>query len=124
MSQIVLPYVNGEALNCSITPIPLEAHVKVVDSVAKVFAATDMLQSEELVDSSVTRFLERIDNLFLSDSIYNLASWPGLLVYDIMGVLTFSGRYGCVNVAQGIRSVAESVNSRAQSVPVVSKTLL
>jgi hypothetical protein len=116
----MLPYVNGQAMTGTISPMHSGMHKKIKNPAAKIFATTNMLQFEDFVDSSINLFLRRIDDLYLDGKICNLASWAGLFVYDTIGELTFSTKYGHLEAGRDIDNIVSDVDKHFQRVSLVS----
>ncbi|MCJ1309075.1 hypothetical protein MMC25_002730 [Agyrium rufum] len=109
--KVMLPYLNGQAMIGTISPLPADLHRQLKKPVARIFQMSNIVSFEKFVDSSIELFFRRIDELYVPGKAFDLGEWLELFVYDTMGELTFSKRYGFLEAGQDVDNIIQDVES-------------
>ena len=104
----------------TISPMAPELHKKLKAPATRIFTTSNMLQFEEFVDNSIALLLQRIEDLFIGGKACNVAFWFGLFVYDTMGEMTFSKKYGHLEAGSDVGNIIADVDWHFQSTSLVS----
>lgn len=82
--------------------LPNGLHKKLVRFTAGAFSMTSIVELEPFVDSSVDFFVSRIKELGSNRAPLDMAAWFQWYAFDVIGELTFSTRYGFMEMAEDV----------------------
>lgn len=71
-------------------------HAKLRRAVANAFSMSMVVQFEPLVDSTITAFLEAMEQRFVNRASCDFGEWLHFFAFDVLGELTFSKRLGFI----------------------------
>ena len=118
----MLPYMNGEAITGTISPMPAEMHKKLKGPPTRIFSTSNMLQFEEFVDSSIELLVKRFDEMFATTGkVFDFAFWANLFAYDTMGELTFSKKYGNMEAGKDVDNIIADVDKHFQKISLIGQ---
>lgn len=99
-------------------------HAKLRRAVSNAFAMTSLLQLEPLVDSTITAFLQALDERFANkqgpEGVCDLGTWLQFFAFDVIGELTFSKRLGFVDRGVDVEGIIGSLEASLNYAAVVS----
>ncbi|MCJ1435911.1 hypothetical protein MMC27_005287 [Xylographa pallens] len=119
--KVLLPYDNGVAMIGTISPIDSDLHRQLKKPVAKIFSMSNLVTFETFVDSSTILFFSRLNELYGQGTPCDLGIWLEWLVYDVLGELTFSKRYGFLEQAKDVDNIIFDVGKHFDKVSLVGQ---
>ena len=103
----------------TICPMPAELHRQLKKPVARVFSMSNMVSFEKFVDSSIKLLFDRLHTLYSDGKTCDFGLWLELFVYDVLGELTFSKRYGFLEAGKDVDNIIGDVDSHFNMVSLV-----
>ena len=80
---------------------------------------TNLVTFEGFVNSSMSVFFSQLDRLYTHGKNCDIGAWLELFVYDVLGELTFSKRYGFLEQGEDVDHVIKDVDSHFNKVSLV-----
>ena len=117
--KVILPYNNGVAMIGTISPLDPDLHRQLKKPVAKIFSMTNLITFEGFVNSSMNLFFTRLDGLYAGGKICDLGAWIEMFVFDVLGELTFSKRYGFLEQGKDVDNIIRDVDTHFDKVSLV-----
>ena len=115
----MLPYVDGQAMVGTISPLPAELHRQLKNPAVKIFSMTSLVTFEGFINSSIRVFFSQLDKLYTHGESCDIGAWIELFVYDVLGELTFSKRYGLLEMGRDVDNIISDVDSHFNKVSLV-----
>ena len=118
--KVILPYNNGEAMVGTISPLPADLHRQLKKPVANIFSMSNLMTFEGFVNSSISLFFNRIDELYIDGKSCKLDAWLEWFVFDTLGELTFSKKYGFLERGEDVENIIRDVDVHFDKVSLVT----
>lgn len=80
---------------------------------------TNLVTFEGFVDSTISLFFSRLDELYTHGRICDIGAWLEMFAYDVLGELTFSKRYGFLEQGEDVDNIIKDVDSHFDKVSLV-----
>ena len=103
----------------TISPLPAELHRQLKKPAAKIFSMTNLVTFEGFVNSSIRVFFSQLDKLYTHGETCDIGAWIEMFVYDVLGELTFSKRYGFLDIGEDLDNIISDVDSHFNKVSLV-----
>ena len=103
----------------TISPLEPDLHRQLKKPVAKIFSMTNFVAFEGFVNSSIILFFSRLDELYGQGTPCDLGTWLEWFVYDVLGELTFSKRYGFLEQAKDVDNIIRDIETHFDKVSLV-----
>ena len=80
---------------------------------------TNLVTFEGFVNSSIRVFFSQLDKLYTHGETCDIGAWIEMFVYDVLGELTFSKRYGFLDIGEDLDNIISDVDSHFNKVSLV-----
>ena len=80
---------------------------------------SNLVTFESFVNSSTCLFFDRIDQLYAEGTAFDFGAWLEMFVYDVLGELTFSKRYGFLEQGKDLDNIISDVETHFNKVSLV-----
>jgi hypothetical protein len=102
-------YTRGKPVETIFATQNEELHRLLKQPIASIYSMTNLVLFEPYVDSTMTAFFERLNELFgKSGSTCDLGTWIQMFAFDVMGEITFSKRLGFLDKAEDVSNIMEN----------------
>ncbi|MCJ1244003.1 hypothetical protein MMC30_001200 [Trapelia coarctata] len=118
--RVLLPYNNGEPMVGTISPLPADLHRQLKKPVANIFSMSNLVSFEGFVNSSISLLFSRIDELYTDGKSCNLDAWLEWFVFDTLGELTFSKKYGFLERGEDVDNIIRDIEGHFDKTSLVS----
>ncbi|MCJ1384344.1 hypothetical protein MMC17_007460 [Xylographa soralifera] len=119
--KVILPYNNGVAMIGTISPLDSDLHRQIKKPVAKIFSMSNLVTFESFVNSTMILFFDRLGDLYDWGTPCDLGTWLEWFVFDALGELTFSKRYGFLEQAKDVENIIRDVETHFDKVSLVGQ---
>jgi hypothetical protein len=114
---------HGRRLQSLFNTIDEKHHAKLRRAVANAFSMSTVVQFEPLVDSTITTFVEAMEERFVDKKTCDFGEWLHFFAFDVIGELTFSKRLGFIEMGDDVERIILSLEEFMRYWVVVSFTL-
>ena len=84
-------------------------HTQMRRPVANLYSTTKISTFEPIITSTMQYFFHRLDELFASKGAeLDLLNWFQYCMFDVLGQLTFSRSFGCLNKGEDVDDVIKN----------------
>ena len=74
--------------------------------IAAIYSMSNLVSFEPYVDSTMTVFFQRLDDLFVKTAATcDLGEWVQFFAFDVMGEITFSKRLGFLETGEDVSNI-------------------
>ena len=115
----MLPYMNGRPPPGLITQRDANVHRQLKKPVVPLFATSNLLSYESFIDNTTSFLIHRLDESFSGGKICDFGLWLEMFVFDVLGEMTFSKRYGFLEKGEDIEHIIEGIEDHFDKVSMV-----
>ena len=115
----MLPYVNGRSPPGTISLQDEDLHRRIKKPVVPIFSTSSLVTYESFIDSTMGIFFNRLDELYVRGSTCDLGTWLEWFVFDALGELTFSKRYGFLDQGKDVENIIRDIETHFDAVSLV-----
>ena len=99
--------VNGRRVPSSFSTRDEQFHTQVTKPVSKSYSMGALLKMEPLLDSTITYFIQRLEEEFSSNKPCNMAKWVHYCAWDVLSEITFSKRMGFLEQGTDVNGLTQ-----------------
>jgi len=104
----------------TISPLPADLQRQLEKPVANILSMSNLVTFEGFVNSSISLFFSRVDEIYLNGKSCNLDASLEWFVFDTLGDLTFSEKYGFLERREDVDNIIRDVETLFDKVALVS----
>lgn len=118
---VILPYNNGKVMPGLISSHG-ELHRSLKRPVSNIYSMSNLVSFESFVDSTIVLFCDVLEKRYLGKTeSFDFSFWLQAFVFDTLGELTFSKRYGFIEEGKDVKNIMADIWAHFERVSLVGQ---